>query len=176
MVKSRGQHCGDVELAGYLANAAGPVPLVLDLRIAHDRFESTSDPNLNGKLHLPTDMDKSLNVATPDKIRKYRTDYNKNPPQTISFIPTIPSTSGILHSEFIRILFLQDHRETDLFVAASGVQSTQSNMGVFFHFRRAAFSSMIKSRVSSNLAKDVSLRINLNLDGAPITSKSHTHP
>jgi hypothetical protein len=26
--------CGDVELVGYLANAAGPVPLVLDLRIA----------------------------------------------------------------------------------------------------------------------------------------------
>jgi hypothetical protein len=30
----RFQHCGDIELAGYLANAAGPVPLVLDLRIA----------------------------------------------------------------------------------------------------------------------------------------------
>ncbi len=63
MVKSRGQHCGDVELAGYLANAPGPVPLVLDLRIAHDRFGSTSDPNLNGKLHWPNDIDKSLNEA-----------------------------------------------------------------------------------------------------------------
>ena len=34
VIKSRGQHCGDIELAGYLANAAGPVPVVLDLRIA----------------------------------------------------------------------------------------------------------------------------------------------
>ena len=25
VVKSRGQHCGDIELAGYLANAADPV-------------------------------------------------------------------------------------------------------------------------------------------------------
>jgi hypothetical protein len=25
VIKSRGQHCGDIELAGYLANAAGPV-------------------------------------------------------------------------------------------------------------------------------------------------------
>ncbi len=33
-----------LELAGYLANAAGPVPLVQDLRIAHDRFRSSSDP------------------------------------------------------------------------------------------------------------------------------------
>ena len=41
VVKSRGHHCGDIELAGYLANAAGPVPLVLDLRIAHDRFGSS---------------------------------------------------------------------------------------------------------------------------------------
>ena len=28
VVKSRGQHCGDLELAAYLANAAGPVPLL----------------------------------------------------------------------------------------------------------------------------------------------------
>ena len=34
--RNRGQHCGDVELAGYLANQAGPVPLVLDLRITHE--------------------------------------------------------------------------------------------------------------------------------------------
>jgi hypothetical protein len=48
VVKSRGQHCGDIELEGYLANAAGSVPLVLDLRIAHDRVGSSSDPTLNG--------------------------------------------------------------------------------------------------------------------------------
>jgi hypothetical protein len=43
VVRSRGQHCGDVELVGYLANAAGPVPLVLDLRIAHDRLGHAID-------------------------------------------------------------------------------------------------------------------------------------
>jgi hypothetical protein len=175
VVKSRGQHCGDIELAGYLVNAAGPVPLVLDLRIAHDRFGSSSDPNLNGKLHWPNDIDKSLNEDNADKIRKYRADYNNDTPHAISFMPAIASTSGRLHSEFIRILFLQAHRETDRFFTSSGVQSAQSNMGAFFHFRRAAFSSMLKSRVSSILAKAAALRINLNLDGAPITSKSHTH-
>ena len=59
VVKSRGQDYGDVELVGYLSNAAGPVPLVLDLRIAHDRFGSSSDPNLNGNLPYPNDIDKS---------------------------------------------------------------------------------------------------------------------
>jgi hypothetical protein len=121
-------------------------------------------------------MDKSLYEAAADRIRKYRTDYNNNPPNTISFMPAITSTSGRLHSEFIRILFLQDHRETDRFFAGSGVQSAKSNMGAFFHFHRASFSSMLKSRVSSILVKVVALRINLNLDGESITSKSHTHP
>jgi hypothetical protein len=48
VVKSRGQHCGDIELSGYLVNETGPVPLVLDLRIAHDRVGISTDPNLNG--------------------------------------------------------------------------------------------------------------------------------
>ena len=56
------------------------MPLVLDLRIAHDRFGSSSDPNLNGKLHYPNAIDRSLNEAATDKIRKYRADYNNNPP------------------------------------------------------------------------------------------------
>jgi hypothetical protein len=169
VVKSRGQHCGDVELAGYLANAAGPVPLVLDLRIVHDRFGSSSDP------HYPMDIDRSINEAAADKIRKYRADYNNNPPNAVSFMPAIASTSGRLHSEFIRLLFLQAHRETDRFFAASGVQLPETTCGLF-HYHRAAFSSMLKSRVRNILAKAAALRINLNLDGAPIASKSHTHP
>jgi hypothetical protein len=40
----------EAPLAGYLANVAGPVPLVLDLRIAHERFGSSSDPSINGHL------------------------------------------------------------------------------------------------------------------------------
>ena len=40
--RRRGQRFGVIELSGYLVNAAGPVPLVLDLRITHDRFGSSS--------------------------------------------------------------------------------------------------------------------------------------
>jgi hypothetical protein len=175
VTKSRGQHCGDIQLEAYLANAAGPVPFVLDLRIAHDRFGSSSDPSLNGHLHYPNDIDKSPQEAADDKIRKYRADYNHNPPTSVSFMPAVASTSGRLHSEFIRLLFLQAHRETDRFFAASGVQLAQSTSGLF-HFRRAAFSSTLKANVGSTLAKAAALRITLNLDGAPITSRTHTHP
>jgi hypothetical protein len=139
VVKNRGQHCGDVELAAYLANTTDPVPLVLDLRIPHDRFGSSSDPSLNGHLHDPNDIDRSINEAAADKIRKYRADYNNNPPSAVSFMR----------------------------------QSTNEG---FFHFHRAAFFANLKSKRGNLLAKVAALRINLNLDGSPITSKSHTHP
>jgi hypothetical protein len=64
----------------------------------------------------------------------------------------IASTSGWLHSEFVRLLFLQAHRETDRFFAASGVQLVQPISGLF-HFRRAAFSSQLKSKIGNILAK-----------------------
>jgi hypothetical protein len=151
------------------------VPLVLDLRIAHDRVGSSADPTLNGHLKYPNNLDQSLNDTTADKIRKYRVDYNNSPPSVVSFTPIIVSTSGRLHSEFVRLLFLQDHRETDRFFSASGVQPAQSDRDQF-HFRRAAFSSGLKSKVGLALAKASALRINLNLDGTSIASKSHTHP
>jgi hypothetical protein len=39
-------------------------------------------------------MDKSLNEAAADKIRKYRGDYNNNPPNAISFMPAIASKAS----------------------------------------------------------------------------------
>jgi hypothetical protein len=57
---------------------SGPVSLVLDLRIAHDRVGSSADPALNGHLRYPNNLDQSLNDVTDDKLRKYRVDYNFN--------------------------------------------------------------------------------------------------
>jgi hypothetical protein len=140
VTKIRVRHCGDIELAAYLDNTVDPVPLMLDLRIVHDCFGSSSDPGLNGHLHFPNDIDKSLNeTVAVDKIRKYRVDYNSNPHVSVAFMSAIGSTSGRLHSEFVRLLFLQ-------FFAASGVQRAQPNRGQFY-FRRAVFSSHLKARV-----------------------------
>jgi hypothetical protein len=177
VVHCRGFHCGDIEVEGYLGNETVPVSLVLDLRITHDRVGSSTDPTLNGHLKYPNNLDQSLNDASVDKIRKYRADYNNRPPSVVSFMTDIGSTSGRLRSEFVRLLFLflQVHRETDRFFAASGVQSAQSTSGQF-HFRRTDFRHQLKGKVGLVLAKAAALRINLNLDGAPIVSKSHTHP
>ena len=143
---SRGQRCGDIELAGYLANVAGPVPSVLDLRIAHERSGSSSDPSINGRLHYPNDVDRSLNEAAADKL--------ENIALTVITIPLTLSPLcllmlvrlGRLPSEFVRLLFLRAHRETDRFLAASGVQLAQHDRGQF-HFRRTAFSTHLKSKI-----------------------------
>jgi hypothetical protein len=111
-------------ITGYLDNSSGPTPLVLDLRIVHDRVGSSTDPTLNGHLCYPNNLDESLNDSAADKIRKYHTDYNNTPPSVVSFMSSIASTSGRLHSELIRLLFLQDHLETDHFFSTSGVQFT----------------------------------------------------
>ena len=149
--------------------------LVLDLLITHERFGSSSDPSINGHLRYSKNLDGPLNEAAADKIRQYRAEYNNRPSNAISCMPAIASTSGRLHSEFVRLLFLQAHRETGRFFAASGVQLAQPTSGLF-HFRRAAFSSQLKAKVGNILAKAAALRINLNIDGAPITSRTQTHP
>jgi hypothetical protein len=120
---------------GISSESGGPGAFGAGSPYRTDRFGSSSDPSLDGHLHSPNDIDRSINEAVVHTIRKYRVDYNNNPPSAVSFIPTIPSTSGRLHSEFIRLLFLQTHRETDRFFAASGVQLAQTNRGLF-HYRR----------------------------------------
>ncbi len=40
----------------------------------------------------------------------------------------------------------------------------------------AAFSSQLKTKVGHILAKAAALRVNSSIDGAPIASRSHTHP
>jgi hypothetical protein len=82
---------------------------------------------------------------------------------------------GYIVNSLALLLFLQAHRETDSFFASSRVQLAQHDRGLF-HFRRAAFSATMKAKVGSTLAKAASLRITLNIDGAPITSRTRTHP
>ena len=59
------------------------------------------------------------------------------------------------------------------FFAGSGVDHAKPNRGQF-HYKRTSFYSQLKSKVGLVLAKDVSLRITPNIDGAPIGSRSHT--
>jgi hypothetical protein len=58
------------------------------------------------------------------------------------------STSTRMHGEFLRLLFLQAHRETEAAAhfTAAGMPS-QRNQSDSFRFKRAAFYQSLKSKV-----------------------------
>jgi hypothetical protein len=108
---SAGQLRGDVEVRSYLRDQVGSRSLVFDLSITHDRFGSSSHVQQNGSLSHPQDLDGPMCVAAHRKTNAYRQTYADN--QNISFLPAIMSTSNRMHGEFLRLLFLQAHRETE---------------------------------------------------------------
>ncbi len=75
----------------------------------------------------------------------------------------------------VNLCAFYSYRKLTAFFAASGVQLAQSTSGQF-HCRRTAFSAQLRSKVDNILTKAAALRITLNIDVAPIASKSHTHP
>ena len=104
----------------------------------------------NGCLSHPQDLDAPLRVAAQRKIAAYQQQYADN--QNISFLPAIVSTSTRMHGEFLRLLFLQDHRETEAHFTASGM-SSQTNNSEALWFKRAAFYNGLKSKVGLAAAK-----------------------
>jgi len=66
--------------------------------------------------------------------------------QNISFLPAIMSTSHRMHGEFLRLLFIQAHRETEAHFTAAGMPS-QHNQSESFRFKSAAFYQGLKSKV-----------------------------
>jgi hypothetical protein len=62
VAKCRGRHCGDIKLAAYLANAAGPVPLVLTL-VFTDTY-ITLMILINCSMKLPLTRSESIELTT----------------------------------------------------------------------------------------------------------------
>ena len=160
------QKRGDVEIVNYLQDAAGARNLVFDLRITHDRYGRSTQPHQNGQLTHPRDLDAPLRIAAKSKIDDYRDQYANN--QNISFLPAITSTSTRMHGEFLRLLFLQAHRETTAHFTAIGMPAQQHSDS--FRHRRAAFYNGLKSKVGLAAAKAAALRVNLNITGCSVVA------
>ena len=165
-------HSEWINPSAYLSDAAGPVPLVLDLRISHERWGSSS----NSSLYPPPDdilSDRPLNEVLPDKIRDHRTDYNNRPSNSISFIPAVTSTFGHLHCDLVRILFFRLNGKQNAFLLLQefSLHNPTSSTTVMFY-------SQLKSKVGNILDKTAALCItdDLNIDVTPIASRSDTHP
>ena len=114
-------------------------------------------------------------VLAQKQINGYRQQYADN--HNISFVPAIMSTSTRMHGEFLRLLFLHAHRQTEAQFTAAGM-SSQRNQSDSFRFKRAAFYQSLKIKVGLAAAKAAALRINLNVVGrcvvvAPVHAPSH---
>jgi hypothetical protein len=158
---SSGLKRGDIEIINYLSDSAGSRNLVIDVSITHDRHGSSSaHPHLNGTLSHPDTPDAPLNEAAKRKVNKYSNTYVNN--HSISFLPAITSTSARKHGEFLRLLFLQAHRETEECFCFMGTPAQPDQDQ--FRFRRTAFYSSLKSKVGLIAAKAAALRINMNTD------------
>jgi hypothetical protein len=144
----------DIELAGDLAKCGGPGAFGAGSPYRPDRYGSVSD-----KIR---------------KIRKCRSD-SSTITNTVSLcLLFLVRLGGYIEnlSDFYSYRLMG--KLTDFF-ETSGVQVVQHDRD-HFHFRHTAFVSQIKTRVGLPLDKTASLRINLNIDGVPITVRAHTHP
>lgn len=86
--------------------------------------------------------------SAAEKIRKYRPEFGNS---CTPFFPLVASTSGRLHRELARLLFLQAHRKPNKDFEAQGLRLAQIG---FVYYKRAAFYHSIKCRVGLVLAKD----------------------
>ena len=66
-------------------------------------------------------------------MRKYREAYAA-PDRLLAFLPAIMSTSGRIHGEFLRLLYILSHRQAVKFFELFGEEPTDNA----FTFRRAA--------------------------------------
>ncbi len=80
------------------------------------------------------------------------------------------STSNRMHGEFLRLLFLQAHWETESYFTVVGMslKHNQLNLLESFWFKCDAFYQGLKSKVGLAAAKAATLRIILNVQGCSI--------
>ena len=171
---------GDLELVGYLGD--GAQDLVLDFSMRHYRGGAAPrNWHRNGELLHPGRPDKDLDEKAARKIAKYREHYRDHRRQ-LDFLPAIASTSGRIHCELLRLLFLHAHRETTRFFEIFDDVHAQPHTSRFT-YRRAAFFNTLKSKTGLMVARAAALRTNINIDGRPLptqkrrrTSSKHCAP
>ena len=109
------------------------MPLVTDLRLAHDRRGSSNQPQHNGHLRYP-DPQKLTRCWSTEHVNIAMTKLTN---RRIPFLPTVASTSERVHSELARLFFLQSHREANQYFEAR--RQLAQNTVDWFHYKRAAF-------------------------------------
>ena len=89
------------------------------------------------------DGEQGQDSAWGQKYRELYLQYRDHCCQ-LDFLPAIASTSGRIHCELLRLLFLHAHRETTRFFEIMDDEHAQPHTSRFI-YRRAAFFNTLKS-------------------------------
>jgi hypothetical protein len=137
---SRGQRRGDLEIKSL--NAAGTTDLIVDVALVHDFHGNVADPTRHGQPRHPN-PDKVLIDTAVAKAHgnAYRPDYLRNHNKAFLVLPLVMSTSGRLHGDFARLLYLLAHQRAVRFFATLQYEPCDEEMcqrrGAFFFQHRA---------------------------------------
>ena len=132
----------------YLRDQAGSRSLVFDLAIAHDRFGSSSQPQQNGCLSHPQDLDAPLRIAAQRKINGYRQDYADK--HNISFLPAKSPPPPACTANLCVFFFYRPTRRPKR--TSRPLDCHRKNSDLFRH-GRAAFYQGLKNKVGLAVAK-----------------------
>ena len=164
---------GDIEVKDYVIYPRGeddrlpPRTLMMDVTMTHDRF-GRSTQRTNGALtHRVSSTgapqpEGALKNAVSKKIRHYRQLY-ADKPDPIIFLHVAENTSGRVHDDFVRLLFLHAHREASAFAGEVPEESDK------FRLLRAASLANLKGSVGLIMTKTSAIR----LCGSPFPSTFH---
>jgi hypothetical protein len=135
---SSGQRRGDLEIKGL--NVAGTSDLIIDVAIVHDFHGSVADLARHGQpRHSNPDKVLVDMAVAKSQGNRYRPDYLRH--HNKAFLPLVMSTSGRLHGEFVRLLYLLAHKRALRFFAnlqyEPGEEELCQRRGAFFYQHRA---------------------------------------
>ena len=152
--------------------------MVIDVSLVHE-FTGNSrhdDYRRDGQLHSD-DPDLLLHHAANAKVQKYREDYSTSDVNK-AFIPAILSTSGRIHGEFLRLLYILAHRQTVNFFDTLGEEPsneafTWRRAEYFFHNRAAigiacAQATALRTHVAPHTARRLPLPLSCALHDLPL--------
>jgi hypothetical protein len=117
--KSLGQKRGDLEIKRL--NVAGTSDIIIGVAVVHEFHGSVGQADRHSQLRHPN-PDKVLidKAVTKAQGNEYHRDYLHN--HNKAFLPLIMSTSGRLHGEFVRLLYILAHRRAVRFFEALGYE------------------------------------------------------
>ena len=137
--------------------AAGTSDLIIDVAVVHEFDGSVVQVERHGQLRHPN-PDKVLIDKAVTKVQgnEYHQDYLQN--RGKAFLPLIMSTSGRLHGEFVRLLYILAHRRAVRFFEALGYEPCYEELCQ----RRGSFFFQHRARICLAGAQAVALRMGGN--------------